>query len=131
MLKWGKAVRDSGATMDDGHERNDEEHILAVKFGAATAGAGAPEIVRRVFGRRGFRSVTRHIMADTESLGDAAELAGEARSPAEAEHASADHHRSARTDFAKAAMLGQTQAMSTSRAAFDAFVRLGVTMIDP
>src|SRR5882757_6964938 len=116
---------------------NDEERdILAGKFGSLPQQALAHQkSVGEFFGAADFVPVTQaHIMADTESLGEAGVLWLERLA------ATAEGHRQVRiptitdprgTDFAKAASLGQTQTMlDLERRAIDAFVKLGVTMTD-
>lgn len=116
---------------------NDEEQdILGGKFGRVPQQALQHQItVGDFFGAKDFVPVTQaHIMADTESLGEAgvAWLEGLA--------ATVEGQRRVRiptitdprgTDFAKAAFLGQTYAMlELERRAISAFVRLGVVMTD-
>jgi predicted aconitase len=116
---------------------NDEEQdILAGKLGAAAQAAIRHQIkVGEFFGAENFVLVTQaHIMADTESLGEAGVrwLEGLA--------AATDEQRQVRvptitdprgTDFAKAAFLGQTPAMlDLERRAIAALTRLGVAMTD-
>ncbi len=117
---------------------NDEEQdILAGKFGPLPQQALAHQKSgRRVLRRRGLRA------------GDAGAHHGRHRKPRRGRRASG-WRSSARspkgqrqvrmptitdprgTDFAKAATLGQTQAMlDLERRAIDAFVKLGVTMTD-
>jgi len=116
---------------------NDEEQdILAGKLGFLPQQALAHQkSVGEFFGAADFVPVTQaHIMADTESLGEAGVLWLERLA------ATAEGQRQVRiptitdprgTDFAKAASLGQTQAMlDLERRAIDAFVKLGVTMTD-
>ena len=116
---------------------NDEEQdILAGKFGPLPQQALAHQkSVGEFFGAADFVPVTQaHIMADTESLGEAGVLWLERLAT------TAEGQRQVRvptitdprgTDFAKAASLGQTQAMlDLERRAIDAFVKLGVTMTD-
>ena len=116
---------------------NDEEQdILAGKFGPLPQEAlSHQKSVGEFFGAADFVPVTQaHIMADTESLGEAGVLWLERLA------ATAEGQRQVRiptitdprgTDFAKAASLGQTQAMlDLERRAIDAFVKLGVTMTD-
>jgi predicted aconitase len=116
---------------------NDEEQdILAGKFGPVPQQALQHQItVGEFFGAKDFVPVTQaHIMADTESLGEAgvAWLEGLA--------ATVEGQRRVRiptitdprgTDFAKAAFLGQTSAMlKLEQRAISAFVKLGVVMTD-
>ena len=116
---------------------NDEEQdILAGKLGSLPQQALAHQIkVGDFFDARDFVPVSQaHIMADTESLGEAGvrwleQLAS-----------TTDGQRTVRiptitdprgTDFAHAAFLGQTETMlDLERRAIAAFVRLGVTMTD-
>src|SRR5215207_7916967 len=114
----------------------EEQDILAGKFGFLPQQALAHQkSVGEFFGAADFVPVTQaHIMADTESLGEAGVLWLEKLA------ATTEGQRQVRiptitdprgTDFAKAASLGQTQAMlDLERRAIDAFVKLGVTMTD-
>ena len=115
---------------------NDEEQdILAGKFGPAARQALQHQIkVGEFFGAGDFVPVTQaHIMADTESLGEAGVCWLEGL-------AAAEGRRQVRiptitdprgTDFAKAAFLGQTSSMlDLERRAIAAFVTLGVSMTD-
>src|SRR5215813_8829708 len=114
---------------------NDEEQdMLAGKHGPVARIALQHQLkVGEFFGAEDFVPVTQaHIMADTESLGEAgvAWLEGLA--------AVAEGQRQVRiptitdprgTDFAKASFLGQTDAMvSLERRAISAFEALGVVM---
>jgi hypothetical protein len=114
---------------------NDEEtDILAGKMGVVSQQALQHQIkVGEFFGAADFVPVTQaHLMADTESLGEAGVrwLEGLA--------ATGDHRGQVRiptitdprgTDFAHADMLGQTSAMlDLERRAISAFVKLGVAM---
>src|ERR1700730_15872379 len=116
---------------------NDEESdILAGKAGALPQQALRHQIkVGEFFGAADFVPVTQaHIMADTESLGEAGVqwLEGLA--------ATTEGQRRVRiptitdprgTDFAKAAFLGQKPAMlDLERRTISAFVKLGVAMTD-
>ena len=116
---------------------NDEENdILAGKMGFVAQQALKHQIkVGDFFGAEDFVPVTQaHLMADTESLGEAGVrwLEGLA--------ATDDSRRRVRiptitdprgTDFSKAALLGQTSGMlGLERRAIDAFVKLGVSMTD-
>jgi predicted aconitase len=116
---------------------NDEEQdILAGKLGPLPQQALAHQkSVGEFFDAADFVPVTQaHIMADTESLGEAGVIWLENLG------AITEGQRQVRvptitdprgTDFAKAATLGQTQAMlDLERRAIDAFVKLGVTMTD-
>src|ERR1700690_704994 len=116
---------------------NDEEtDILAGKTGAVSQQALQHQNkVGEFFGAENMVPVTQaHLMADTESLGEAGVrwLEGLA--------ATADGQRRVRiptitdprgTDFAKADLLGQTSGMlELERRAIAGFVKLGVTMTD-
>jgi predicted aconitase len=116
---------------------NDEEKdILAGKFGPVPRQAVQHQIkVGDFFGAKDFVPVTQaHIMADTESLGEAGVrwLEGLA--------ATVEGQRRVRiptitdprgTDFAKAAFLGQTSAMlNLEQRTISAFVKLGIVMTD-
>jgi predicted aconitase len=116
---------------------NDEERdMLAGKFGPLPQEALRHQMcVGEFFGAMDFVPVTQaHIMADTESLGEAGVLWLERLA------ATATGQRRVRiptitdprgTDFAKAAYLGQTSAMlDLERRAISAFVALGVVMTD-
>src|SRR5882724_3867470 len=114
----------------------EEQDILAGKFGPLPQQALAHQkSVGEFFGAADFVAVTQaHIMADTESLGEAGVLWLETLA------ATTDGQRQVRiptitdprgTDFAKAATLGQTQTMlDLERRTIEAFVKLGVTMTD-
>ena len=115
---------------------NDEEQdILAGKSGPVARQALQHQLkVGAFFGAEDLVPVTQaHIMADTESLGEAGVQWLESL-------AAADAHGRVRvptitdprgTDFAKASFLGQTSAMlDLERRAISAFERLGVTMTD-
>jgi predicted aconitase len=116
---------------------NDEEQdILAGKSGPVARQALQHQLqVGEFFGAQDFVPVTQaHVMADTESLGEAGVrwLEGLA--------AASEHQRLVRvptitdprgTDFAKAAFLGQNSAMlDLERRTISAFIRLGVAMTD-
>jgi predicted aconitase len=116
---------------------NDEERdILAGKCGNVPQQALQHQIkVGDFFGAEDFVQVTQaHIMADTESLGEAGVQWLERLA------ATADGEKRVRvptitdprgTDFAHAAYLGQTSSMlDLERRAISAFVELGVTMTD-
>ncbi len=116
---------------------NDEEQdIAAGKLGPVPQTALKHQIaVGDFFGAADFVPVTQaHIMADTESLGEAGVRWLEALA------ATREGRRRVRiptitdprgTDFAKAAFLGQTRAMLTlEERAIAAFVKLGVMMTD-
>jgi predicted aconitase len=115
---------------------NDEEQdILAGKFGPAARQSLQHQIkVGEFFGARDFVPVTQaHIMADTESLGEAGVCWLEGL-------AAAEGRRQVRiptitdprgTDFTKTAFLGHTSSMlDLERRAISAFVALGVAMTD-
>src|SRR5437660_8643808 len=115
---------------------NDEEQdILAGKAGPVPQQALRHQIkVGEFFGAEDFVPVTQaHIMADTESLGEAGvrwleTLAGSPDSRSVRVPTITDPRG---TDFSKASMLGQTSAMlDLERRAIAAFVKLGVTMTD-
>jgi predicted aconitase len=116
---------------------NDEEQdILAGTYGPVALLALQHQLkVGEFFGAEDFVPVTQaHIMADTESLGEAgvrwleqlaaaSENAGHVRVPTITDPRG--------TDFAKAAFLGHTPAMlDLERRAISAFMKLGVTMTD-
>jgi len=115
---------------------NDEEQdICAGKSGPVLQEALRHQIkVGEFFGAEDFVPVTQaHIMADTESLGEAGIRWLERLASTE------DRHRVCiptmtdprGTDFAKAAFLGQTSAMlELERRAIAAFIELGVVMTD-
>ena len=115
---------------------DEEQDILGGKFGALPQLALRHQMqVGEFFGAADFVPVTQaHIMADTESLGEAGVrwLEGLA--------AIAEGQRQVRvptitgprgTDFARADFLGHTETMlDLERRAIEAFVALGVTMTD-
>src|SRR5215213_433438 len=116
---------------------NDEERsMLAGESGANRKLALEHQIlVGDFFGARDFTPVTQaHIMADTESLGEAGVRWVEGLA------AVSDGQRQVRiptitdprgTDFAKASFLGQTNAMlDLERRTITAFIKLGVVMTD-
>jgi hypothetical protein len=115
---------------------NDEERdMLAGKFGAVPQQALQHQImVGEFFGAEDFVPVTQaHIMADTESLGEAGVewLEGLAATPGQTGVRVPTITDPRGTDFSKAAFLGQTSGMlDLERRAIDAFVGLGVTMTD-
>ena len=117
---------------------NDEEQdILAGKAGPVPQLALEHQIkVGDFFGADDFVPVTQaHIMADTESLGEAGVrwLEGlAATTEGQRTRARPDHHRSARHRFRQGRRCsGQTPAMlDLERRAIDAFVKLGVSMTD-
>jgi predicted aconitase len=115
---------------------NDEEQdILAGKSGPVLQEALRHQItVGEFFGAEDFVPVTQaHVMADTESLGEAGvrwlERLATTRGRRQVRVPTITDPRG--TDFAKAAFLGQTAAMlGLERRAIAAFVGLGVTMTD-
>jgi predicted aconitase len=116
---------------------NDEERaMLAGECGPVLQAAIAHQIkVGDFFGATDFVEVSQaHIMADTESLGEAgvAWLEHLASQPLVDRLVRIPTITDPRgTDFSKAHLLGQTGAMlSLERRAIDAFQRLGVTMTD-
>src|SRR3984885_8491677 len=116
---------------------NDEEHdILAGKAGFVPQQALQHQIkVGEFFGADDQVPVTQaHLMADTESLGEAGVrwLEGLAATTAGQRRVRISTITDPRgTDFAKADMLGQTSTMlDLERRAIAAFVKLGVTMTD-
>ncbi len=116
---------------------NDEEQdILGGKLGPVPQQALRHQIaVGNFFGAEDFVPVTQaHIMADTESLGDAGVrwLEGMAAATEGRRRVCIPTITDPRgTDFSKAAYLGQTQSMvDLERRTIAAFVKLGVTMTD-
>src|ERR1044072_5809759 len=114
---------------------DEEQHILAGKQGAVRRDALQHQVkVGEFFGAADFAPVTQaHIMADTESLGEAGVrwLKTLAASPDEHSVCIPTITDPRGTDFSKASMLGQTEAMlALERRAIAAFVKLGVTMTD-
>src|SRR5262249_40880700 len=116
---------------------NDEEQeILAGKSGAVARQALQHQLkVGEFFGAKDFVPVTQaHIMADTESLGEAGvrwleSLVADADGQARVRVPTIPDPRG--TDFAKASFLGQTSKMlDLERRAISAFERLGVMMTD-
>src|SRR5688572_18338015 len=116
---------------------NEEERDMrAGKLGRVVATAIEHQIrVGEFFGAADFVPVTQaHIMADTESLGEAGvrwleRLASTAEGQKRVVVPTITDPRG--TDFSKASMLGQTAAMlDLERRAIAAFVKLGVTMTD-
>jgi predicted aconitase len=113
---------------------DEEQEILAGKLGPVRQQALQHQLaVGAFFGAEDFVQVTQaHIMADTESLGEAGVRWLEGLAAAE------ERLRRVRiptitdprgTDFAKAAFLGQTPAMlDLEQRAIDAFEKLGVAM---
>ncbi len=114
----------------------DEQEILAGRHGPLPQRALRHQIsVGDFFGAADFVPVTQaHIMADTESLGEAGvcyleELAAYDEGQRRVRIPTITDPRG--TDFAKASMLGQTTAMlELERRAIAALVKLGVTMTD-
>src|SRR5215510_4215874 len=115
---------------------NDEEqHICAGKSGLVLQEALQHQVkVGEFFGAEDFVPVTQaHIMADTESLGEAGVqwLEGLADADGQARVRVPTITDPRGTDFANASFLGQTTTMlDLERRAILAFVRLGVTMTD-
>jgi predicted aconitase len=116
---------------------NDEENdILAGKMGAVARHALQHQIkVGEFFGAEDFVPVTQaHLMADTESLGEAGVqwLEGLAATDDRRAHVRIPTITDPRgTDFSKADLLGQTSAMlNLERRAIEAFVKLGIAMTD-
>src|SRR5262249_8096819 len=114
---------------------DEEQAILAGEQGAVRREALRHQIkVGAFFGAEDFVPVTQaHIMADTESLGEAGVrwLEGLAADPAERSVRIPTITDPRGTDCSKASMLGQTEAMlDLERRAIAAFVTLGVTMTD-
>src|SRR5262245_23533224 len=116
---------------------NDEEQdILAGKFGPVAREALQHQIkVGEFFGAPDFVPVTQaHIMADTESLGEAGLcwLEGLAAASEGQRHVRIPTITDPRgTDFSKAAFLGQTATMlDLERRTIAAFEKLGVAMTD-
>lgn len=116
---------------------NDEEQdILAGKVGPVAQQALQHQLkVGGFFGAKDFVPVTQaHIMADTESLGEAGVrwLEGLAAASDGQRHVRIPTITDPRgTDFTRAAFLGQTATMvDLERRAISAFVRLGVSMTD-
>src|SRR5262245_12783071 len=115
---------------------NEEERdILAGKFGPLPQQAlQHQKAVGEFFGAADFVPVTQaHIMADTESLGEAGVrwLEALAASPDERGVRVPTITDPRGTDFSKASMLGQTSTMlDLERRAIAAFVKLGVVMTD-
>src|ERR1700688_4834508 len=116
---------------------NDEEQdLLAGKFGPTPQQALQHQImVGEFFGAEDFVPVTQaHVMADTESLGEAGVewlegLAAATQGRTGVRIPTITDPRG--TDFSKAAFLGQTSAMlDLERRTIDAFVKLGVVMAD-
>ena len=112
----------------------EERGIFAGKFGPVPHRALKHQMaVGTFFGAKDFVPVTQaHIMADTESLGEAGvswleELAVAAEGQRAVRIPTITDPRG--TDFAKAKFLGQTSTMlSLEQRAIDAFVKLGVVM---
>ena len=116
---------------------NDEEQdILAGKAGAVRQQALQHQFkVGKFFGAADFVPVTQaHLMADTESLGEAGVrwLEGLAAATEGQRHVRIPTITDPRgTDFSKAEFLGQTATMlDLERRAIAAFVKLGVAMTD-
>ena len=115
---------------------DEEEEILAGRFGAVPQQALRHQVlVGEFFGAADFVPVTQaHIMADTESLGEAGVrwLEGLARATEGQRRVRIPTITDPRgTDFSKAEFLGQTASMlDLERRAIAAFVKLGVSMTD-
>jgi predicted aconitase len=115
---------------------DEEQEILAGTYGGVALQALRHQLkVGEFFGAEDFVPVTQaHIMADTESLGEAGvrwleQLAAASESTGGVRVPTITDPRG--TDFAKAAFLGQTPAMlDLERRAISAFTKLGVTMTD-
>jgi predicted aconitase len=115
---------------------NDEEQdILAGKFGPVLQEALRHQIkVGEFFGAQDFVPITQaHVMADTESLGEAGvrwlERLASTEGGQQVRIPTITDPRG--TDFAKAVFLGQSSAMlELERRAIAALVELGVTMTD-
>ena len=115
---------------------DEEQDILAGKFGSLPQLAlQHQKSVGEFFGAKDFVPVTQaHIMADTESLGEAGvrwleSLAATGEGQRRVRIPTITDPRG--TDFAKAASLGQTSAMlDLERRAISALVTLGVVMTD-
>src|ERR1044072_2083259 len=94
---------------------DEEQHILAGKQGAVRRDALQHQVkVGEFFGAADFVPVTQaHIMADTESLGEAGVrwLEGRTQNPYERGVRVPTITDPRGTDFSKASMLGQTVAM--------------------
>jgi predicted aconitase len=114
----------------------EEQEILAGKSGPVAQLALQHQLkVGEFFGAKDFVPVTQaHIMADTESLGEAGVrwLEGLAAPSEGRQRVRVPTITDPRgTDFAKATFLGQTSTMlDLERRAISAFVRLGVAMTD-
>lgn len=115
---------------------DEEQDILAGKLGSVPQQALQHQImVGEFFGAKDFVPVMQaHIMADTESLGEAGVqwlegLATASQGRTGVRVPTITDPRG--TDFSKAAFLGQTSGMlDLERRAIDAFVKLGVVMTD-
>ncbi len=114
----------------------EEQEILAGKFGpVASQALQHQQKVGDFFGAENFVPITQaHVMADTESLGEAGvrwleQLVSAADNQPRVRVPTITDPRG--TDFAKAAFLGQTSEMlDLERRAISAFVKLGITMTD-
>jgi predicted aconitase len=113
---------------------DEEDDILAGKSGPVLQEALRHQIkVGEFFGAADLVPVTQaHIMADTESLGEAGVRWLERLASTDGQRVRVPTITDPRgTDFAKAAFLGQTSAMlDLERRAIAAFVKLGVVMTD-
>jgi len=130
------AVRDSGATLSLMKLNDEEQDILAGKFGPAAQQALQHQLkVGRFFGAEDFVPITQaHVMADTESLGESGvrwleNLVAISEGRAQVCVPTISDPRG--TDFTKATFLGQKAAMlDLERRAISAFTKLGVVMTD-
>lgn len=113
---------------------DEEKAMLAGEDGSVAKTAMEHQVkVGRFFGAEDFVPVTQaHIMADTESLGQAGVMWLEKLADAEEGGVRIPTITDPRgTDFSKASMLGQADWMlELEQRAIDAFVRLGVSMTD-
>jgi predicted aconitase len=113
---------------------DEEKAMLAGEAGSVAKTAMEHQVkVGRFFGAEDFVPVTQaHIMADTESLGQAGVMWLEKLADAEEGGVRIPTITDPRgTDFSKASMLGQADWMlELEQRAIDAFVRLGVSMTD-
>src|SRR5882762_644691 len=112
---------------------DEEQDILAGKLGSLPQLALQHQIsVGEFFGAEDFVPVTQaHVMADTESLGEAGVRWLESLADPQARVRVPTITDPRGTDFAKASFLGQTTTMlDLERRTIAAFERLGVTMTD-
>src|ERR1017187_2412058 len=118
------------------HLNDEEQDILAGKSGPVPQQALRHQIiVGEFFGAEDFVPVTQaHVMADTESLGEAGVrwLESPAGAPPGERGVRVPTITDPRgTDFSKAKQLGQADWMvQLEQRAIDAFVKLGVSMTD-